>query len=99
MDSKNQEILKSGGYAKKQIYSGCSLLRWSHSSRFTKGTELVKRFSPESLMDYGCGDGTFLVFLEDIVKRKVGIEIDHNQLERLHALFATKNDYSFFSYC
>ncbi len=90
-----EELLKTGGYAKKQIYAGCNVLRWSHRQRFSKGLSLIKKYSPSSILDYGCGDGTFLILAKDIVKEKNGMEIDDNQLRLLKDRLKDEPDFNF----
>jgi SAM-dependent methyltransferase len=55
--------VREGHYAKKQIYSRARLIAWSHRRRFETATELAKTFGGKRLLDYGCGDGTFLGLL------------------------------------
>lgn len=93
--NQNSELLKSGGYAAKQIFSNCSILRWSHESRFKKGIDIVQNLKPSSIVDYGCGDATFLIFLKSLVKIKLGLEIDSNQLEHLKSRFKNETEFSF----
>jgi SAM-dependent methyltransferase len=62
--SKEQtESLAQGFYAKKQLYLKDWLISWSHRRRFETGLQLVRQFEPKRLLDYGCGDGTFLALL------------------------------------
>lgn len=49
-----------GHYARKQIFSRDWLVAWSHSRRFETAVSLASRFAGKRLLDYGCGDGTFL---------------------------------------
>lgn len=93
--NQNSDLLKSGGYAVKQIFSNCTILRWSHQTRFNKGIELVTKLKPASIVDYGCGDATFLILLKLVVKRKLGLEIDTTQLELLKNRFKDENDFAF----
>lgn len=90
-----KKILESGGYAKKQIFSDSSILRWSHQQRFKKGLQLIRQKRPETVLDYGCGDGTFLLLAKDLAANKIGLEIDINQLEKLKERFQGENDFSF----
>jgi SAM-dependent methyltransferase len=57
------EAVRSGHYAKKQILCKDWLISWSHRSRFNLGLRLARRFSGKKILDYGCGDGTFLAML------------------------------------
>lgn len=57
------EALREGHFAKKQIFCRSRLISWSHSRRFSTGVRLAERFAGKRLLDYGCGDGTFLLML------------------------------------
>ena len=56
--------IATGHYAQKQLLSRNPLVRWSHGSRFALARELVAPFAGRRLLDYGCGDGTFLARTE-----------------------------------
>ena len=58
-----QRALRDGHYAKTQIYSRARLIAWSHRRRFETAVDLAKGFGGKRLLDYGCGDGTFLGLL------------------------------------
>lgn len=49
-----------GHYARKQIFSRDPLVAWSHRRRFDTAVVLAGEFAGKRLLDYGCGDGTFL---------------------------------------
>lgn len=57
------ESLRDGHYAAKQIFCRDRLIAWSHRRRFETGLDLARRFKGNHLLDYGCGDGTFLAML------------------------------------
>jgi 2-polyprenyl-3-methyl-5-hydroxy-6-metoxy-1,4-benzoquinol methylase len=57
------DAVRSGHYAKKQIHSRSALISWSHRGRFATGLRLAKEVGGARVLDYGCGDGTFLAFL------------------------------------
>jgi SAM-dependent methyltransferase len=50
----------SGHYARKQLLSRDALVAWSHARRFETGVALAQEFAGKRILDYGCGDGTFL---------------------------------------
>jgi len=52
--------IESGHYARKQLYGGAWLIMWSHRRRFLLARRLAAGFRGRRLLDYGCGDGTFL---------------------------------------
>ena len=49
-----------GHYARKQILSRDRLVAWSHRRRFDTAVSLAAAFRGKRVLDYGCGDGTFL---------------------------------------
>lgn len=55
--------LRGGHYARKQIFLKNRLIAWSHRRRFQVGLDIVSRLRPRRVLDYGCGDGTFLAML------------------------------------
>lgn len=57
------DSLREGHYARKQIFSRSRLISWSHRSRFDIGLKLARQFAGKRILDYGCGDGTFLGML------------------------------------
>ena len=68
-----------GHYAAKQLYSGDRLISWSHRRRFERGLELAGDLAGQRILDYGCGDGTFLALLHEgkgAPAHAVGAEID-----------------------
>jgi len=52
--------IEDGHYAKKQLFSRDRLVAWSHSRRFETAVSLASEFAGKRVLDYGCGDGTFL---------------------------------------
>ena len=57
------EAIHGGHYAKKQILCKDWLISWSHRRRFNMGLLLAQEFAGKRVLDYGCGDGTFLAML------------------------------------
>jgi SAM-dependent methyltransferase len=73
----------AGHYAAKQIFCKDRLIAWSHRRRFAVGLSLARRFSGKRLLDYGCGDGTFLAMLMGggfAPARAIGAELDDFQV-------------------
>lgn len=93
--SNPSNILKSGTYASKQIFSSCNILRWSHQARFKKGHAIVSLFKAKTIMDYGCGDGTFLYFVDKLFDLKVGMELDPKDVANLSKRFENLPGYQF----
>src|SRR6202521_211259 len=54
------DAISGGDYARKQIFSRAWLVAWSHGRRFTMAVELARKFAGKRVLDFGCGDGTFL---------------------------------------
>ncbi|HEX5870224.1 MAG TPA: class I SAM-dependent methyltransferase, partial [Longimicrobium sp.] len=72
--------LRSGEYARKQLF-GRGLIGWSHGRRFATARRVVQPYAGATLLDYGCGDGTFLAIVHDLFPQSVGAEIDHVLVE------------------
>jgi SAM-dependent methyltransferase len=77
------DVLREGHYAAKQIFCQDRLVAWSHRRRFELGLRLARRFAGKRILDYGCGDGTFLALLQAgpaPVAEGVGAELDEVQV-------------------
>jgi 2-polyprenyl-3-methyl-5-hydroxy-6-metoxy-1,4-benzoquinol methylase len=72
--------LASGDYARKQIYCPNRVVAWSHGSRFRLAADLAAFADGGRLLDYGCGDGTFLAMTHGRFADAVGADIDAAQL-------------------
>src|SRR5262249_23603644 len=46
-------------------HSRSTLISWSHRGRFATGLRLAQEVGSARVLDYGCGDGTFLAMLLD----------------------------------
>src|SRR3954468_8058447 len=79
------DLLKSGDYARKQIYCRSGLVRWSHGSRFELARALVAERAGGRLLDYGCGDGTFLAMVHAEFSQALGLDVDPRQLDQCRA--------------
>jgi 2-polyprenyl-3-methyl-5-hydroxy-6-metoxy-1,4-benzoquinol methylase len=83
--------IDSGCYAREQIHSRDRLIAWSHRRRFTTALMLGRQFAGQRLLDYGCGDGTFLGLLMSGTARPsaaVGAEIHQDMIDDLRSRFA-----------
>jgi 2-polyprenyl-3-methyl-5-hydroxy-6-metoxy-1,4-benzoquinol methylase len=71
-----------GHYAKKQIFCQNKIIAWSHSSRFKTAQHLLEKYadSNSKLLDYGCGDGTFLKLVSNSFIEAVGADISLEQI-------------------
>lgn len=85
MTSNTDHLLKSGDYARKQIYCRSGLVRWSHGSRFDLARELVAPRAGGRLLDYGCGDGTFVAMVHAEFTRSLGLDVDPKQIDECRA--------------
>lgn len=79
--------LVSGDYARKQIYCPNRVVSWSHASRFRLAAELARACGGTRLLDYGCGDGTFLALMRGVFATAVGADVDERQLDDCRARF------------
>ena len=70
------ERLRGGTYSGRQLFGPLGMLRWSHGSRFRVARRLVEPLAGARLLDYGCGDGTFLALVRDLFPSAVGVEAD-----------------------
>jgi SAM-dependent methyltransferase len=85
---KPDATLREGHYAAKQIFCKDRLVAWSHRRRFEVGLQLARRFRGQRILDYGCGDGTFLALLwaaGDRPAEAVGAELDEFQVSDCRA--------------
>jgi len=76
----NDDILRSGDYARKQIYCPSRMVAWSHGSRFELARKLVAARTGGRLLDYGCGDGTFVAMVHQDFAETLGADVDRGQL-------------------
>jgi 2-polyprenyl-3-methyl-5-hydroxy-6-metoxy-1,4-benzoquinol methylase len=74
------EAIKSGDYARKQIYCPSKVVAWSHGSRFRLAAKLTAGDGTGRLLDYGCGDGTFIALTEGTFASATGADVDAKQL-------------------
>jgi 2-polyprenyl-3-methyl-5-hydroxy-6-metoxy-1,4-benzoquinol methylase len=74
-------MMVAGHYEKKQLLSRSRVVAWSHGARFRMARALVEPHAGKSLLDYGCGDGTFLKSVSDIFPNATGADIANEQIE------------------
>ena len=72
--------LRDGDYARKQIYCPSLVVRWSHGSRFELARRLVAPHVGGRLLDYGCGDGTFVAMAHASFRETVGLDVDPGKI-------------------
>lgn len=83
IDKSLEERLASGNYFEKQFLCKNSLIAWSHMRRFKIALQLVNQFAlnHKRLLDYGCGDGTFLAFSLASFEEVMGVDSSPIQIE------------------
>ena len=74
------DLLKSGDYARKQIFCRSRLVAWSHGRRFALACRLVSERGGR-LLDYGCGDGTFIAMVHGSTIECLGVDVNAAQIE------------------
>src|SRR3954468_20017731 len=100
-DSMSQKlhISQDGVYATKQIFSRSRLVAFSHRKRFLTGVNLAKPLSHgKRVLDYGCGDGSFIQALlgSDLRPLEViGAEIDEDLIEGCRRKLSPQPDLRF----
>jgi SAM-dependent methyltransferase len=90
--------LREGHYARKQIFSKSWLISWSHRGRFEVGLQLASQFAGKRVLDYGCGDGSFLAMLMNGPAQPamaVGAELQPEVVEDCRSRLGTKAGLSF----
>jgi 2-polyprenyl-3-methyl-5-hydroxy-6-metoxy-1,4-benzoquinol methylase len=70
----------AGHYARKQIYCPSRVVAWSHGRRFRLAARLAGEGGGGRLLDYGCGDGTFVALVHDRFAAAVGADVDAGQI-------------------
>jgi 2-polyprenyl-3-methyl-5-hydroxy-6-metoxy-1,4-benzoquinol methylase len=91
------EGVQTGHYARKQIFSRSAIVAWSHRSRFRFARKIVEPYAARRLLDYGCGDGTFLAQVCDLFPNAAGGDVDSRQNEDCRKRFAAHPGISFLS--
>jgi 2-polyprenyl-3-methyl-5-hydroxy-6-metoxy-1,4-benzoquinol methylase len=76
----DEAVLQSGHYARKQLFSRSRIVAWSHTRRFQTALQLSAPFAGGRLLDYGCGDGTFLTLARGRFVDPVGADIEPLQV-------------------
>jgi SAM-dependent methyltransferase len=83
------DAITEGHYYRKQLGCKSGVIAWSHRSRFRAGLRLLGP-AARRLLDYGCGDGTFLAMAAGRIGEGWGVDIAADQIkdcqERLAAL-------------
>lgn len=72
--------VRDGHYARKQLYCPSRVVAWSHGRRFRLAVRLAGERAGGRLLDYGCGDGTFVALVHDRFAEVVGADLDAGQI-------------------
>ena len=74
--------IADGHYARKQLHCPTAVVAWSHGSRFRLAMRLAVegRGSDCRLLDYGCGDGTFVAMAHEAFGEATGADVDAEQI-------------------
>ena len=81
-------LLESGHFARKQIFCKSRLIAWSHASRFAFAQRLVETHRGQRLLDYGCGDGTFIALVSDLFPDATGADLDRRTIKDCQTRYA-----------
>jgi len=95
--SRDEAVLANGSYARKQLFCKDRIVAWSHRSRYARGRALVAPHRGRTLLDYGCGDGTFLFLVRDLFPEAVGADADPKQVSECRRRFAEVTGLAFVS--
>jgi 2-polyprenyl-3-methyl-5-hydroxy-6-metoxy-1,4-benzoquinol methylase len=91
----NDQLLAGGAYARKQLFCKDRIVAWSHGSRFRMARRLAEPLAGARLLDYGCGDGTFLALVHDLFPEAIGADLDPKQTADCVRRFASWTGLSF----
>ena len=89
--------VEPGHYHRKQIECRSRIIAWSHGSRFRLAEKLVGHEPNRKILDYGCGDGTFLERVANRFVSCVGADIEPIQIEDCKSRFKAISNIRFFT--
>jgi 2-polyprenyl-3-methyl-5-hydroxy-6-metoxy-1,4-benzoquinol methylase len=87
-------VVEQGHFYKDQIANKLRVIAWSHRSRFATALQLIGQ-TRGNLLDYGCGDGTFLAMAADVVARGHGVDVNVNQVADCRSRLADLRNLTF----
>jgi SAM-dependent methyltransferase len=93
-----RDAVSGGHYAEKQLWSRDRLVAWSHARRFETALTIARSFSDKRILDYGCGDGTFLALAMRAASppaAAVGAELHDHVIADCRARYAAEPRLSF----
>ncbi|MGH7933596.1 MAG: class I SAM-dependent methyltransferase [Candidatus Binataceae bacterium] len=85
-----QDLITPGHYARTQVLSKDRVIAWSHRSRFMLARQLVEPYAGGRLLDYGCGEGTFLALVHDLFANAAGTDANADEIAKCRERFAAK---------
>ncbi len=94
-DGEVPDQVMQGHYARKQLGSRSRIIAWSHRQRLRMAARLVAPYAGQSLLDYGCGDGTFLGQISPLFPHATGADADAGQIDECRTRFAHLTQVSF----
>ena len=56
-------------------------MAWSHSARFQMARQLAAPRAGQRLLDYGCGDGTFVAQVHDLFPSVMAVDVSMSQVQ------------------
>ena len=74
-------MIGDGHYARKQLHCPSRVVSWSHGSRFDLALRLAGSDPGGRLLDYGCGDGTFVAMVHERFAETRGADAEPGQVE------------------
>lgn len=77
---KRNEILSTGNYYKNQQLSKSKIIAWSHALRYKTVRNMLRKRPAKNLLDYGCGDGSFLYLNQDFYESAIGVDYSLQQI-------------------
>lgn len=89
------ESFTQGHYHQKQLECKSRVLAWSHRTRFEMAIKLIGE-DTRKLLDYGCGDGTFLAMASEKIIEGYGADITADQIEDCRIRLGCKKNLRFF---
>jgi len=84
-----------GHYADK--HKRASYLRWSHGARFVKARQIIEPMAGGKLLDYGCGDGTFISQVVELFPDATGVDKAEEQVIDCRSRLGKATSQSFYT--
>ncbi len=92
------EALSSGNYFKNQHLCSSKIISWSHRTRFQIIRKMIQKYAhlPVAwLLDFGCGDGTFLGLNPDLYRQGTGVDANPQQITENRTRFKNRPQIQF----